>query len=606
MRNIDWDRAYGPSPDAFHTVLVHAIEREEKPMKRKFARTALIAALLLFLLAATALAVGLTRSVQYDAIRTAKEALCEKYGLTLDTLGLFMGEAEQEDGSWTITFQPAFLSQNPMGTYTVLLRDGEPPEAAWTYDGVDLEALAGQGLDAPAWGQAQLAQALAIDREHNRQIAESTRKPGDGLMSLQERAQRDAILQEASEQGLVSSVMSIVPREGDITEEEAIAYAEKLIYEKYGIDSSYLDQYVRDVNLYLYADNEQARYTVGYMLPADGMPGVYYGIFYVDFRTPSGRVDACLWQPRDPADRTLPDGPLDAYEEAVEEYVEEGSFALLAPEDKMAVAERIVQAGMGDLIGNLDYDVPDISTLTQEEALIAANEALLGTPGFTEDTLALFGPTSSFIIEEGQPKWIVEYRIWDDTELAWEFRDKIGAYTVRLNADEGNMESIEWSLDGEHKLETYTAQTWGEAPAYESYVLPWMLALDEARREMLPDGKSEFDLDLEGMAAYDQLFRDAGFPADMYRNALPKEGDLSLEEAQAITQEALREEYGLTDEQMDGLMQQTYFCLDGPDARRWVLQLYQQGEGNKNYFTLSLDAATGEVLDLEYVASGNG
>lgn len=58
MKKIDWESAYGNETPEFHDALVHVLHQEEKPMKRKSFAAVLVAALVIVLLAATALAIA--------------------------------------------------------------------------------------------------------------------------------------------------------------------------------------------------------------------------------------------------------------------------------------------------------------------------------------------------------------------------------------------------------------------------------------------------------------------------------------------------------------------------------------------------------------------
>lgn len=57
MRRIDWQSMYGCETDAFRQVVVHALQAEGEPMRRKRTSAVLVAALLTVILAATAFAV---------------------------------------------------------------------------------------------------------------------------------------------------------------------------------------------------------------------------------------------------------------------------------------------------------------------------------------------------------------------------------------------------------------------------------------------------------------------------------------------------------------------------------------------------------------------
>jgi hypothetical protein len=130
-------------------------------MKRKTFTCILVTALLLVILAATALAAyTLLRSKQADAVSQARHALSEKYGLTPETIGLFDTQSEQQGDVWTVEFHGAGYNPALLGDYTVTLVPGKAPEARWTHDDADPAVWEDGSLDAPVWGQKQMLKAL--------------------------------------------------------------------------------------------------------------------------------------------------------------------------------------------------------------------------------------------------------------------------------------------------------------------------------------------------------------------------------------------------------------------------------------------------------------
>ncbi|MGI6695006.1 MAG: hypothetical protein ACOX6O_02045 [Christensenellales bacterium] len=121
----------------------------------------LVMAIAFILLAVTAFAaIVLSRSPQADALTRARKALVEKYGLTHATLGNFNAFDKQEGDKWTVTFISGFLHPSLVGEYKVIL-DKDSAQASWSFDHVDKASWEKSGLEAPVWGQPQLAEALS-------------------------------------------------------------------------------------------------------------------------------------------------------------------------------------------------------------------------------------------------------------------------------------------------------------------------------------------------------------------------------------------------------------------------------------------------------------
>ncbi len=214
-------------------------EKEEKPiMKRKAFTTILIAALLLALLAATALAYTLTRSPQAAAVSKARAALSDKYGLTPETIGLFNIVPEQKDGVWTIAFNADGFYPPLLGDYTVILAPGKEPEASWTHDDVDPALWKDGNLNAPVWGQPQMLKALT-DKEG----AEDAVKQADwsNVPAEVKTTPAPGSLQEGEFIWFGQILREGTPGSGDMKQEEALELARQALMEDASLSRELLD-----------------------------------------------------------------------------------------------------------------------------------------------------------------------------------------------------------------------------------------------------------------------------------------------------------------------------------------------------------------------------
>ena len=138
--------------------VLSAIDKEEKPVKKSSTTLILIAAILC--ISVTAFAAGLLFSPEYEAAKTAANALQAQYGLTEELLSLFSRSVEKEpNGTFTVRYtapQADFPSEQ-MGEYTVLI-SGKQATPMWSNDGKSVSG----GLEAEAFGAEQLGM-LAFD-----------------------------------------------------------------------------------------------------------------------------------------------------------------------------------------------------------------------------------------------------------------------------------------------------------------------------------------------------------------------------------------------------------------------------------------------------------
>ena len=96
---------------------------------------------------------------QADAVSLARQTLAKVYGLTPETMGCFITNAEHSGNAWTVTFEGEAFHPGLMGAYTIVVTDGGTA-ASWTHDDTDRAVWEDGGLSSPVWGQPQIAEAL--------------------------------------------------------------------------------------------------------------------------------------------------------------------------------------------------------------------------------------------------------------------------------------------------------------------------------------------------------------------------------------------------------------------------------------------------------------
>lgn len=134
----------------------YRIAQEEEPVMKKKLSLGLVLAMALVLLTAAALAATLLLSPRAGAVRTADQALEEKYGITAE-MQTFFGREEKTlpDGSVEVTYTGVGETAYALGTYTALVKEGRA-EISWSHDGENTSG----GYEAEAWGIGQIRQML--------------------------------------------------------------------------------------------------------------------------------------------------------------------------------------------------------------------------------------------------------------------------------------------------------------------------------------------------------------------------------------------------------------------------------------------------------------
>lgn len=591
--------SYGTTPLSFERAMECALTERKNPVRPKRAALMVGLAVLLLALACTALAMSLQRSAQYSAITAAGEALCEQYGLTPETLDIFSQRAQEKDGQWIVRFTPKKYDEKAIGSYTVYVQADRSTEASWSNDGKPLAP--NDGFDAAIWGQPQLEAALALDSAYWKQMQEID---WDSIeeWTLEERAELDAALAAA---GNLAWVVHAAPEPDDIQEEEAIALAKDTFVKQYGITPEYLQGFSVNTTLLKYQDESEKQYRIS--LLRERKTDEWSESFFAHFSAQSGSILSIYWE-IDPMFRSLPEGDLTEYETAVKEFMEEGAFDFVSAADKADIAARIQAAGYGKLLPYEAYAAPQAGDIGEVDAAKRAQWAMRETFGFTEETLALFQPALSLIVQDEERLWAVDYTPMSQESFRWYVGEQLGTYQVLLTADDGAVVSAEWSLMDEWPDEAYTETTWGQAPVLHASLLPWALELMAYDQQYLALYMASDwpDLSLEESAALDQLFRDRGFSVERYPHTLPGEDDISQEEALAIAKEVLITDFGIAENRIDSGGFFSSFTMEGPEHTLWNFRIWPSDNSGQEYFWVSLDARTGEVLYAVNDGVGNG
>lgn len=95
--------------------------------------------------------------------------------------------------------------------------------------------------------------------------------------------------------------------------------------------------------------------------------------------------------------------------------------------------------------------------------------------------------------------------------------------------------------------------------------------------------------------------------AELYETyGLPREGEITQEQAVALAKEAIVKERGVPKETFDALYAYSYFLADDEGKRYYAVSFFEDEEANRlTPYAASVDAETGDILGL-YGDNGNG
>ena len=589
LRDMDW---HGEAE------VLQAVRAKKKPgisLGRIPTRTLVLAIILMTVIVGTALALGITFSIRYQIQRQAAEAVKSTYGLTDEMLDLFTYRRENTENGWIASFESNAFHQKELGFYTVEKEADGTLSVTWSNDNADQELVASGELTSPAWGVKQLARIISFYRQHLDRW-KNVQNMDD--LSLEDKAALDAPLMEAQEIGLL---INIVPEKDDIPVETAKEIARKAVMGKYGISGDALSKKKNSVSFYLYGGTDRREYRIS----MEGLDDSYV----INVSSPDGNVTYCRWMVSE-ENRTLPEGDLSLYADAAKEYVTEGAFDLLNAAEKAEVAARYEAAGLGDLLPK-QYILPKHNVLSEKDAIKKAEEAAEAAFGLQGNWQSLFQVRSAMVKEQDRSLWQITWLPYNMGNWHWADVDKLGEYQVTLSVETGEILSCEWSL---LNVDTgnYTEETWGQAQAYSADMLPWVLNLLEQAQQILKKYPGTTNLDEmspEDRAAYDALFRSAGYDLAFYPNTLPNEKDITQEDAAALALEAIQTVY-----QVDGsalVRGESFhesFSLwvtdEGNTIRVWMIYYWNDPDA----YTVAVNAENGEIEQIWHddLSVGNG
>ena len=576
------------------------LRRIRTPRKTVKLRTMVAVCAMLLLLCLTALAFTMQFSLQYDAVQKARGAISAKYGLTDEMLDLFGTSPRKEQDGWVVRFEPFSLNMEAMGVYTVICREDGFIQATWSHDNTQDSGLPPGDLGASAWGAKQLERAISLRRNSVKAWSEAALK-GYEEMTLEERAALDAPL--LANPG-AASVIHIAPEDTDIPPEQAVTLARQAVASKYGVSQDVLEALRQEISFYLIEGVREYRVILTY-------PRTRQTLYGITIQSPSGKIPFCKWYAED-EDRTLPEGDLAKYVEAAREYAQSGAFELLSAAEKARVAERFSQAGLRVLLPAGEYVVPNGGDISESRALAAAKAALEDTFGFTKEDFPFFALRTAMMVKSGARDWQIIFFPKEQPNWRWRDFDKLGSYTVTIDAGSGRVIACDWSLAGVNQGKAYTRQTFGQAAAYSSDMLPWVRGLLAGLQAILnkyPKDVNSGQMSVEDDAAYDGLMREAGYGPAMYCYVTPEEGDISQDDATALALKALADVYGLDTGKLAACDITVQCMIDHHMGEKpvkvWCVSFFGYGQDG---YTVLLDAATGQVEGIwhDSPASGNG
>ena len=584
LQDVDWNG---------EDQVLRMVRQQQKPVRRLMLSKALVfAVVLMLMLATTAVALTLHFSARYNSHLNTRQAVMDEYGLTDEMLDLFTYTEVDDNTDIVATFTMTYAHSDKLGVYTVRRTAEGTLDASWNHDDADAALLDSGNLASPAWGTKQLERILPLYRK---QATNWTSVLNVCELSLEERAALDAPMLDIQDAGMM---IHIAPDQNDLSVEQAEKIARIAITDKYGVPADELSAHDAYISFFLYGGTNRREYRFdinGY-------------IVYV--ASPSGTVTHCSWMIQE-SERTLPDGDLSLYPIAAKEFITSGAFELRDVEEKAAVTKRYVDAGLADLLPRSDYVAPLDDDLTEDDACKTAAATLEEGYELPIGWKTLFMTRTSLVRHENRREWVVEYMPYELDNWHWRDFDKLGIYTVSIDAETGDVISYDWSFK-DVQLDQYTERNFASAPAYNGSMIPWVQSLLADLQEILdkyPHQTNLSEMTLEDRGAYSARMRLAGYPSTQYCDLIPNSKDMPQDEAAALAWDALNVVYDLSNLSLarGEPMQEGLYMVqlsDGTWIRVWNIVF----TNNMDFFTVHVNTETGEIENIwhDSPAFGNG
>lgn len=201
----------------------------------------------LMLLCSAALADAPSYSPALAAQKLAIHAMCEKYGFSAETLGVFSVLTTQQDSAYTFRFQSAFLPASRVGEYTAIVK-GEDVTLTWTHDGTNIDHSTGDP-DCAVWGPSQIKAYLAVD-SGERYLWTAPYFANDG----------DSFPEPETSVWLELELSKVPKKVSDLPVKEARAIADAALMDVYGLTAEAVAALDHSVNTETVASNDGRRF----------------------------------------------------------------------------------------------------------------------------------------------------------------------------------------------------------------------------------------------------------------------------------------------------------------------------------------------------------
>jgi hypothetical protein len=486
--------------------------------------------------------------------KTAREALMQVYGFTNETFTFFdravtfsLGD-DSHDSCWIVTYTPKSYA-DAVGIYhvTVDAVTGDMTGTSWTYDDITLEDEPAN-LSASVWNVSLIDRLLAFPAQYEQRRAEMEQTLGVfESWNLEDKATLDKMYLYIG-YPVDGIALNVLPDDEDYSYQEAVKQTMASIEKNYFVDVDVLDTWDRHASLFQFADQTEKLWVITLLNPDNAINERYV----VELRSPSGAIELCA------------------------RYLNE---QIVQPEQKSTLVET--EPG---------------TTSTDEHILMVAWESMKSTYGFEDVTR----PYLDAIItkDEEQETYTVAYRSNNYNPR------KIGDYTIVLDAETLNILRTDWSLKESYQNQGSTTP-WKTADLWSAYEYNQYATLRMETKAIVEQAGDQWSMSFEQQAAYDALYRQAGYDRTQYFHGVPSALDIPLEAAIKIANGAIENQFQI-DQNILEQAELTYeFDVSDETLCKWRLRVLVTSSGEETMYIVVIDSRSEKVLSISAQPGSN-
>ena len=475
--------------------------------------------------------------------KLARESLAKKYGFTYDTFSYFTQAISfeenvntPEESQWIVSYRP-LKHEKQIGNYEVRVSaaSGDVLETAWSLDNIYSSSKEPDNWHASVWKVELIDRLLTFRTAYDQKREEMETTLGDfATWSIANKAKLDEVY-FIEGYPIDDEVLNVLPGEKDISEKEAILFAKNCICEKYGTDISYLNTYEQQKSFFL-------------------LQGQTEKLWVIEFHS----------------------------KEADEKYVVE----FCSPsKDIISCAHYIRQVRVEPFESKSIYKESSDIGFTDKEAVTLAWEVMKNTYGFSDEVFGYFDANVT-----------LEADMFTVTFHANHYNPrKIGTYVITINSKNKMTEASSWDLE-----EAYTKQgrcePWKSADLWSSYEYNKYVQLRNATKAIIQEAGDQWSMTFEQQAAYDALYRKAGYDRKDYYHGEPGTMDIPLEKAISIAKQSIISKYNLESNQLDDAKLLYEFDVSDETLYRWRIRLHT--EANDTMYKVEIDSRNGSIIHI--------